>query len=73
MQAKLSCKELSPLKSYRFECIPVGCVPPALYGEGASVRGGGVLSRGVSVQGTGGLCPAGVFVRETLSPYEQND
>ena len=36
---------------YKRECIPVGCVPPALY----RTVGGGSLSRWVSVRG--GLCP----------------
>ena len=42
------------------ECIPVGCVPPALYHTWGS------LSRGVSVQG--GLCPGGSLFRDTPTP-----
>ena len=50
------------------ECIPVGCVPPALYRRGGVFVQGGSLSRGVSVRGErvcpgslskGGLCPGG--------------
>ena len=64
---------------YLQECIPVGCIPPALYHTGGkSLSGGGSLSRGSLSGGSlsrgGGICPGvrgslsrerGVSVRET--------
>ena len=38
------------------ECIPVECVPPALYCTGGLCPGGGLCPRVASVQG--GLCPS---------------
>ena len=60
---------------YKRECIPVGCVPPALYRTvGGGLYPDGSLSGGVSVQGflSGagwgrgvGLCLRGVFPSPT--------
>ena len=53
--------ERSTMKSNQQECIPVGCVSPALYCTGGS------LSRGLSVQGfsvQGTLCPGDPLHRE---------
>ena len=47
---------------WKQECIPVGCVPSALY------RTGGLCPGGFC---PGGLCPGGVSVRETPSPRRQ--
>ena len=54
------------LNCYKQECIPVGCVPPAVYCTWGSLsRGvpvhGGLCLWGSSVQGI--LCPGEVFVR----------
>ena len=49
-------------QTYKQECIPVGCVPPALYRTG----GGGSLSARWSLS-------TGVSVRETPSPRGQTD
>ena len=58
------------------ECIPVGCVPPALYRTG-----GGSLSKGVSVQEEGstqgglcrgrGICPGGCLCHGDPPPCGQ--
>ena len=61
-------------RSYQQECIPIGCVPPALYCTGGLCPGGLCPE---------GLCPGGVSFRGVVSvsddspldrdPREQND
>ena len=72
---KWVCHPFSPINGPKFEqeCIPVGCVPPALYRTGESLSGGclspgGSLSREVSVQG--GLCQGIPFPVDRKTPVK---
>ena len=59
-------KRTHVLQKFKRECIPVGCLLPALYHTGGgSLCPGRSLARGVSVQG--GSMSEGVSVRGTLS------
>ena len=64
------------LRSFKQDCIPVGCVPPARWpylpacstAGGISALGGGVCSWGVSDPGIGGVCFGGCLLPGGSAP-----
>ena len=51
------------MKTYKQECIPVGCLPPTLYRTGGLSPGGGLCP--------GGSQSGGSSIRETPSPVNR--